>query len=139
MLITLIYAMLVLGGLCERIGLLRFDKPALKGASPVPTFHVLVCLVSVSISNKTTKTMSTFWHIRHTTETNANRNLLSAVIDIVFQLCSRSKPHISAPAKNPPTTTSLKAPMSARKCNFDHLLAVYDRAASVACTYLRCI
>lgn len=49
--------MLVLGEFRERIGLLRFDKPASKGASPVPNMSLSV-LCPLRISYKTTTTTS---------------------------------------------------------------------------------
>lgn len=123
-------------------------QAGLKGCFPLsPPFmslSVFVSLMHLQQNNKKKKQNNVNFFGTYDTQRKPmqNRKLSSAVCDTVSPLRSRSKPHNSAPAKkknNPPTTTSLKAPMSARKCNSDHLLAVYDRADSVACTYLRCI
>lgn len=127
-------------------------QAGLKGCFPMsPPFMSLSVFVSLTHlqqnKKKKTKNKTMSTSLAHTT-LNGNRCKTgnSSQLSVTQFLHSVAGPsHIiqhqqkKKKNNNPPTTTSLKAPMSARKCNSDHLLAVYDRADSVACTYLRCI
>lgn len=98
--------------------LLRFDKPASKGAfrpppcAPGPTFVLLVLCPVVRAFTLTSLGTNASQVPPLYAKPEEKRSLLSwnlkEGIDFI-PLCSRSKPLYTAPAKKPPTTTSFKA------------------------------